>query len=169
LLMKQGALIPNIAEVELICLRPRAGAIQMELRASRPSSVCPRCGTSSSRVHSRYKRTLADLPWEGLPVRIFLRTRKFFCSDEQCSCQIFTEQLPGTVVRYARRSCRSSEALRLVTLALGGRAGSRLAQKLGFLASGSTLCENSTGEPVPLLRVHRACWVLMNGPGMLLD
>lgn len=139
MLMKQGALIPDIAKVELICLRPKAGAIQMELRASRRSSVCPRCGTSSSRVHSRYQRTLADLPWEGLPVRILLRSRKFFCVGGQCARRIFAEQLPGTVARYARRSCRSSEALRLITLALGGRAGSRLARKLGLLASRSTL------------------------------
>lgn len=142
--MKQRALIPNTGEVELICLRPKAGTIQMELRASRPSSVCPGCGTSSSRVHSRYQRTLADLPWEGLPVRILLRSRKFFCVGEQCSRKIFTERLPATVVRYARRSCRSSEALRLITLALGGRAGSRLAQKLGFLASRSTLLRELT-------------------------
>lgn len=53
--------------------------------------------------------------------------------------KIFTERLPGTVARYARRSCRSSEALKWLTLALGGRAGARLACRLGLLASRSTL------------------------------
>ena len=137
--MNRSTLIPNGAEVELICLRPKAGAIQAELRASQPSSLCPCCGRRSFRVHSRYWRTIADLPWEGIPVRILLQARKFFCADERCSRRIFTEQLPTTVARYARRSCRSSEALSWVTLALGGRAGARLARKLGLLASGSTL------------------------------
>lgn len=90
-------------------------------------------------MHSRYKRTLADLPWEGLPVRMLLQARKFFCVNERCSQQIFTEQLPGTARRYARRSSRSSEALSWITLALGGRAGARLACKLGLLASRPTL------------------------------
>ena len=50
-----------------------------------------------------------------------------------------TEPLPGTAARYARRSCRSSEALNWLTLALGGRAGARLACRLGLLADRSTL------------------------------
>ncbi len=28
-------------------------------------AACPECGQSSSRIHSRYHRTLADLPWSG--------------------------------------------------------------------------------------------------------
>jgi hypothetical protein len=73
---------------------------------------------------------LADLPWEGLPVVILLQARKFFCVGDSCRRKIFTEPLPGTVARYARRSCRSSEALHWLTLALGGRAGARLALRL---------------------------------------
>ena len=82
-------------------------------------------------------------------VRILLQARKFFCADERCSRRIFTEQLPGTVARYARRSCRSSEALSSVTLALGGRAGARLARKLGLLASGSTMLRELRKRPRP--------------------
>jgi transposase len=137
--MHRGTLIPNPAEVELFCLGSKAGVIQVELRASAPSAACPGCGTNSTRVHSRYQRRLADLPWEGVPVRILLQARKFFCMREECLQRVFTARLPGTVARYARRSSRSSEALGWVTLALGGRAGARLARKLGLLASGATL------------------------------
>lgn len=137
--MTQGCLVPNTAEVVLVCLRSQCGAIQMQLRTCRAFSQCPACGTASHRVHSRYERKLADLPWEGLPVVISLRTRKFFCDADRCQRKIFTERLPGTVVRYARRSCRSSEALKWLTLALGGRAGTRLGCRLGLLASRSSL------------------------------
>ena len=133
--MRQGSLVPNTAEVALVCLRPQGGAIQMQLRTCRPSSTCPACGTASHRVHSRYSRRMADLPWEGLPVVILLESRKFFCDAANCRRRIFTEALPGTVARYARRSCRSSEALKWLTLALDGRAGARL----GLLAGRSTL------------------------------
>jgi hypothetical protein len=46
------------------------------------SAVFPECQTISSRVHSRYARELGDLPWEGIPVRIYLQTRKFFCGGK---------------------------------------------------------------------------------------
>jgi transposase len=137
--MRHGTLVPNIAEVTLICLRPKGGAIEMQLRTLHAFSTCPACGTASRRVHSRYRRTLEDLPWEGLRVTILLETRRFFCVGSNCSRKIFTEALPGTVARYARRSCRSSEALTCLTLALGGRAGARLAGQLGLLVSRSTL------------------------------
>ena len=109
--MNRSTLIQSNSEVELICMRSKAGEIQVELRANQPSCPCPSCGRCSSRVHSRYRRTIADLPWEGIPVRILLQARKFFCADERCSRRIFTERLPTTVARYARRSCRSSDAI----------------------------------------------------------
>jgi len=137
--MAQGTLLPNLSEVKLVCLRPKDGAIQMELLACRLFSACPLCGKVSHRVHSRYSRKLGDLPWEGLPVRIVLRTRRFFCTVETCPRRVFAESLPGTASRYARRTHRALDALNWVTLALGGQAGARLACRLGLLASGSTL------------------------------
>jgi transposase len=137
--MNRGTLIPSSAEVELICLRQKDGAVQVELRAHQSSALCPGCWRRSFRVHSRYRRTIADLPCQGIPVKILLHARKFFCDEERCSRRIFTEQLPETVARYSRGSSRSSDVLTSITLALGGRAGARLARKLGLLTSGPTL------------------------------
>jgi transposase len=111
----------------------------MVLRACRSSSACPVCGTISVRIHSRYLRKLGDLPWEKLPVLIFLHARKFFCAGKECRRRIFTEPLPGTALRYARRTRRAAETLDWITLALGGQAGARLARRLGLLIDGSTL------------------------------
>ena len=137
--MHRGTLLPSTSEVELVCLRALTGSIEVQLRTSRPVSSCPVCGTSSRRVHSRYLRKLGDLPWEGIPVSIQLRTRRFFCVGENCRRRIFTEPLSGTVLRYGRRTLRSAETLDWMTLVLGGQAGARLASKLGLLVSGSTL------------------------------
>jgi hypothetical protein len=119
--MRQGTLIPDIAEVELVSLGRVAGAIEMRLKTCRVSATCPACGTSCRKVHSQYGRRLADLPWHGVSVVIHLQTRRFFCLEPDCRRKVFTEPLPGTVSRYGRRSCRSSEALRWMTLSLGGR------------------------------------------------
>jgi hypothetical protein len=114
--MKRGTVLPDTAEVELGFLRPKDRTIQMHLRACRVSAVCPECQTISSRVHSRYSRELGALPWEGIPVRIYLQTRKFFCGGKDCRRRIFTERLPNTVLRYARRTRGSPEALDWISL-----------------------------------------------------
>ena len=64
---------------------------------------------------------------------------RFFCIAEECGQHIFTERLLNTVQRYGRRTCGLSAALKQIALALGGSAGSRLAEQFGILASGSTL------------------------------
>lgn len=83
--MRTGTLVPNNSEVALVCLRPKDRAIEMQLRTCRASATCPVCGVASQRVHSRYRRTLEDLPWEGLRVTILLETRRFFCVGSHCS------------------------------------------------------------------------------------
>jgi transposase len=42
---------------------------------------CPECGTSSSSVHSRYVRTVADLPWQGRRVVFRVTVRRFRCRN----------------------------------------------------------------------------------------
>lgn len=138
--MKQQTLVPDAGEVVLDQLTVEDNCrLVMVLRAAGEAGCCPVCRRESWRIHSRYKRRLKDLPWEGIPVRIELCVRRFFCGMEGCGQKIFTERLPNTVQRHARRTCRLSASLEKITLALGGSAGSRLAQQLGILASGSTL------------------------------
>jgi transposase len=43
------------------------------------SAPCPSCKQPASHVHSRYTRTLKDLPWSGIPVQLQLIVRRFFC------------------------------------------------------------------------------------------
>ena len=47
----------------------------------RPRVPCPLCATPARRIHSRYERTLADLPWAQYRVRLQLRVRKWFCRN----------------------------------------------------------------------------------------
>ena len=138
--MERRTLVPDAGEVALDQLMVESNTrLVMVLRATSEASHCPECRRESRRIHSRYRRKLSDLPWEGIPVRIELRVRRFFCDSEDCGQRIFTERLPRTVQRYSRRTCRLSTSLQQITSALGGSAGSRLAKQLGILASGSTL------------------------------
>jgi transposase len=75
------------------------------------------------RVHSRYERTLADLPWGSWRVTWQLRVRKFFCAHRTWQRHIFTERLPGVAAPWARRTQRLVTRLLAIGLALGGAAG----------------------------------------------
>jgi len=100
---------------------------------------CPVCAVFTHRVHSRYTRTLADLPWGVVRVRWQLRVRKFVCANVQCPRRIVTERLPNVVAPWARRTRRLAAWLLAIGLALGGAAGVRLSRCLGGTLSRQTL------------------------------
>lgn len=103
------------------------------------SITCPICAGSAVRMHSRYHRTLADLPWADYTVRFQLIVRRWFCLATTCPRRIFTERLPALVAPWARRTRRLAERQRQLGLTLGGRAGTRLAMHLDQPTSRSTL------------------------------
>jgi transposase len=100
---------------------------------------CPVCGESADRVHSRATRTLADLPWAGVTVRLQVRIRKFFCENPTCPRRIFSERLDRIAAVAARRTDRQRAALLDLAVALGGEAGARMAAKRGMRVSPDTL------------------------------
>jgi transposase len=100
---------------------------------------CPVCGEPADRVHSRTTRTLADLPWAGVTVRLQVRIRKFFCENPTCPRRIFSERLDRIAAVAARRTDRQRAALLDLAVALGGEAGARMAAKRGMRVSPDTL------------------------------
>ena len=75
-------MVPDAGEVALDQLMVESDTrLVMVLRATGEASHCPECRQESRRIHSRYRRRLSDLPWEGIPVRIELRVRRFFCDN----------------------------------------------------------------------------------------
>jgi transposase len=100
---------------------------------------CPKCKTPSSRVHSRYMRTLTDLPCPGRTVRLQLQVRRFSCTASTCPKKTFAERFPKIAKPYARTTARLQKAHFLIAKALGGEAGARLAAPLGMPTSPDTL------------------------------
>jgi hypothetical protein len=50
-----------------------SGAITLFVGGIQAVVNCPSRQTVTSKVHSHYERAAADLPWEGVPVRLRLR------------------------------------------------------------------------------------------------
>src|SRR5919199_40330 len=90
--MSTATLLPDPAELRLDHLVSDPKAITVVVETARETVPCPDCQHPSRRVHSRYTRTLADLPWSGVAVRLRLHTRRFFCSSLACARRIFTER-----------------------------------------------------------------------------
>jgi transposase len=130
-------LIPGGLAVEQVL--PGPDRITIVATACQPTADCPTCCQSSGRIHSRYERRLADLPWQGRPVAIRVRARRFFCAEPACPRRTFAERLPGIAHRSAQRCERLADIQRQVALALGGEAGARLSAGLAMPTSPDTL------------------------------
>jgi transposase len=139
-------LLPEGLYLESLSIATERVGIRVVSEAS--SSRCPLCGIVSSRLHSRYSRTVSDLPWHGISVTLEVRARRFFCDEASCERRIFCERLPEIAAR-ARKTDRLEEALLAIALELGGRAGARLAEELGILAARDTLLRRIKGAPLP--------------------
>jgi transposase len=137
--MSSSTLLPCLEGIAIESIASTHNSIVLRLTTVAPYVACPLCGVHSGRVHSRYERTLADLPWNRVAVRIHLRSRKLFCGNPACERSIFTEPLPELAARYARKTLRLQEAFYIIGYALGGKAGARVALGLGLTTSPDTL------------------------------
>jgi transposase len=122
-----------------------SGAITLFVSSAQAIVNCPSCQAVTSKVHSRYDRAVADLPWESIPVRLRLRVRKFFCPNSECQRRIFCERLPEVITRYAHRTDRLNEALSSIGFALGGRPGAKTATKLGMQTGADSILRRVRG------------------------
>src|SRR5437868_7595818 len=129
--------LPQGLRVERI--EPQGDLVAIAVVSVRPSSCCPLCTHVSSQVHSQYQRTLRDVPCGGRKVVLHLSVRKFFCRNPACTRKIFTERLPTFVEPWAQVTTRLFEAVQVIGLATSGELGSRLADRIGFHTSPTTI------------------------------
>jgi transposase len=125
--------------------------ITLHVTSTHARVPCPLCHVPTARVHSRYARTVADLPWGIYAVCLQLRVRKFFCDNVACPRQIFTERLPTVAAPWARQTTRLVERVRALGVALGGAAGARLTPRFGLRASRDTLLRLVHRLPLPVV------------------
>ena len=79
MLLNINPLVPSARQIAVSFLRITPTMIELGLRGASASAACPRCGTDSRHVHSCYPRTIADLPWAGVPMILRFLARRFFC------------------------------------------------------------------------------------------
>ena len=136
--LRPSALVPRGFAVDSAV---REGATTLiTIRHIGRTSTCPKCGTSSGRVHSWYRRRVTDLPLAGRSVRLVIVARRFRCGAVLCGRRIFTERFEGGVLApWARRTARLDYVVHHLGLALGGRPAASFAQRLMLPVSNDTL------------------------------
>ena len=130
------------------------------------SAVCPGCQSISRSRHSRYWRSLKDLPVQGAPVILRLHVGRWRCRNAGCRRQIFTQHLSKVCAPHARQTNRSGEIIAMVGRALGGRPGQRLMSRLGMPLSADTLIRqvkkaarpSALPHPIRVLGVDDWAW-----------
>jgi len=140
---------PSSVRLETWSLEPASPSITLTLAPRHRATRCRLCGEWAGRVHSRYERTLADLPWGERAITVRLGVRRMFCDNRRCERRIFAERLPGVAAPWARRTTRLAHRLTALGLALGGAAGARLGAGLGLGASRNTLLRLVRRAPLP--------------------
>jgi transposase len=107
-------LLPGDACLGLQRVEERDGRISILASVTCPTALCPTCRRSSSRIHSRYWRTVRDLPWQGAVVELRIELRRFRCRSRDCARKTFVERLPRVLGIHARQTARLSETIRLI-------------------------------------------------------
>src|SRR6266498_6051183 len=131
-------IFPDLPTVEVEGVEG-AEEIILTLRTTSPTAPCPSCGTVSSRIQSRYRRVLRDLPAVGHPIRLIVHVRRFFCKKSTCAQKIFVERLPELCHPHAQRTKRLQKALCELGLKIGGQAGADVGSELGISGSRDTI------------------------------
>lgn len=91
--------------LELTQMERHGDQLVLHVTATKPCALCPLCQQPATRLHSRYRRTVKDLPCAGQPVQLILYVRKFFCDTVTCVRKVFAERLPHLVAPWAQMTC----------------------------------------------------------------
>jgi transposase len=154
-----GRLLPHLDGVEVSEVVETSVGVVLHAAARSAEQNCPACSVASGRVHSRYERRLADLPVAGRLLELCLTVRRFFCLNTACGMRTFAEQVAGLTRRRARRSEPLRAMLTSIGMALAGRAGVRLAAKVGVRTSRNSLLRLVRAVPDPAVGAVRVLGV----------
>ena len=111
----------------------------LTIRSSKQALACPDCAQESTKVHSRYSRTLADVSLMDYAVRLCVKVRRFFCVNAACARVTFAEPFADLAAARARRTTRQASRLRAIAKELGGRPAVRESENVLMPVSRHTM------------------------------
>lgn len=92
------------------------------------SAICPCCGKKSNNIHSRYIRTIKDLPIQESKVILKLQAKLFFCKNSKCSNNTFSEQF-DFIEGHSRMTTRLKNRIIDTSKTMSARASKTIVNK----------------------------------------
>lgn len=74
-------------------------------------ALCPQCAWTSSRIHGRCRRQIADCPCFGQPVTLDVEVRRFKCVNPHCPQRTPCEQINSLAAPRQRRTLLLSKSV----------------------------------------------------------
>lgn len=137
------------AELQIVDVIVSDSCINLYCNARKDYAVCPYCGKVSSKVHSRYIRTITDLPILGKTCILHVKVRKFFCGNDGCSHKTFSEQPGNELFRYRRRTRRCELQVMRAGITCSSIKASRLLKYAGIHLCNTTILRDIHRTSLP--------------------
>jgi len=147
--MLASFLLPDVSGLRLDAILTEDQTIHITMTSTQSTAACPLCAVASARIHSRYQRTVRDLPWASHSVQVQLHVRRFFCSNPSCERKIFVERLGTTIRAFARRTERLASQLCQLAFRLSAEAAAQMSEQLGMPVSAATLLRLQRQKKLP--------------------
>ncbi len=84
---KSPTLLPDASCLQLVRLQADKQFLLAIVATTSSGALCPLCQSHSERIHSRYVRVVADLPWAGWVMRLELHVRRFSVKMKNASAR----------------------------------------------------------------------------------
>lgn len=146
--MSSSFILPNYPGLQVTESSKTEETLFITIDSTLPTAICPFCQQTSSKVHSRYSRSVLDLPNADLKVKLHLNVRRFFCHNPVCKRVTFAERLGQAIVAYARFTTRLLEVFQKMALELSGEGAARLSKTLKMSAAGDCFLKLVRKTPV---------------------
>ena len=75
------------------------------IQRTNKTAICPCCSKKSSKINTKYFRTIKDLPIQENKVILKLETKTFFCKNKKCEINTFAEEF-DFIESHARMTTR---------------------------------------------------------------
>lgn len=147
--MPTTPLLPLPEGLEILTVSATEQELSIRVTSNRLTALCPRCGASSSKVHSYYRRKPLELPSAGQTLRLELVVKKFFCRKPTCTQKIFAERFPGFLEPNSRLTTRLRIVVQSIAGAFNAQGGARLGNHLGIHLSRMTYIRSLLGISFP--------------------
>ena len=125
------------------------GTVTLYVSSNSGDATCPYCSHQSDKIHSRYMRTLCDLPAFGKVIHLRFHARKFFCLNDNCRKKTFAEQPGNEIFRYRRRTRRCEVCVHRHALCMPSQQCSTLLKGSGINVSGPTVLRDLHRMDIP--------------------